>query len=140
MTSLQKKPAPLFSMMHDLRYSDLDANGHVNNATYLSLMETARWLFLSELGEQSEAILFVVAKIDVDFRRELRWPGSAHSTLDIARLGTTSFTLDQRLWQEGDEMAAAKVTMVGIDAASRRPVPLPPALRACLPAAEDKPA
>ena len=134
MSSLQTRPAPLFGMMHDLRYADLDANGHVNNGTYLSLMETARSLFLLELGEKSTAVLFVVVKIEIEFRRELRWPGSVHSSLDVARLGTTSFTLDQRIWQEGNEMAAAMVTVVGIDAASRRPVPIPPALRAALPA------
>ena len=133
MTTPQTRPAPLFGMMHDLRYADLDANGHVNNGTYLSLMETARSLFLIEIGDSSADILFVVVKIEVEFRRELNWPGAVQSSLNVARLGTTSFTLDQRLWQEGQEMAAALVTVVGINAASRRPVPLPPALRAVLP-------
>src|SRR6201995_2968078 len=57
----------------EIRWRDLDAYGHVNNGVYLTYLEEARdeWLDAA-LPERSAAWDFVVVRVAIDFRRELR--------------------------------------------------------------------
>lgn len=112
---------------HDkLRYADTDRQGHVNNAVFASFLETGRVELLYDpegpLAEAGGA--FVIARLALDLRAELRWPGVVQIGTRVARIGTSSVTLEQALYQ-GDVCAAtAETVIVHVDEATHRARPL----------------
>ena len=117
----------------EIRWSDLDAFGHVHNAVYSVYLEECRdeWLE-GALGGGESAWDFVIARVAVDFRRELRLEdGAVVVRCRLERLGTSSVTTREEI-RVGDELAAeAEAVLVprGEDGGSR---PLTPAERAAL--------
>lgn len=124
---------PLHEHEVELRWRDHDALNHVNNATFLTYLEEARLAWLGSLPAPwfDERQGPVVARIEIDFRRQLSWPGRVRIALFLERLGTSSLTLAHRLWRPEAPTATVcegRAVLVWIDRASGRPVPLPPAL------------
>jgi acyl-CoA thioester hydrolase len=114
-----------------LRWSDMDALGHVNNSEYLRYLEQARIEFLADAaaaGVPREAGL-LVARHEVDYRTPLpyrREPVDVPTWID--RMGTTSFTFGHEVAADGVVHARARTVVVCIDGESR-PTPIPMALR-----------
>jgi acyl-CoA thioester hydrolase len=81
---------------HDLRFADMDAIGHVNHGTSLSLIESSRTelLFSDEMSRAGD-LQFVLARLEIDYRRELHWPGRVKSATGVERIGATSIGLRQ---------------------------------------------
>jgi acyl-CoA thioester hydrolase len=118
-----------------LRWRDLDALNHVNNATYLTYLEEARLYWLSRLAADwnSDAARPLLVATHLNFRRQLRWPGEIVVQLFAERLGTTSLTLAYRIVDRGDGdivYCDGNCVMLWSDAATGRPVPLPVVIRA----------
>ena len=78
------------------RWSDLDAAGHVNNATYLTLMEQARVELLAEIGaaDWSEAGP-VVAEATIRYLRPITRAAPVEVTVEVAEPGRTSVQTTQ---------------------------------------------
>ena len=100
-----------------VRFRDLDPMGHVNNAVFLTYMESARTAWLLELGAASGVhdIAIIVARVEIDFRS----PAGLGEEIDVgvraARFGTKSFDLEYEL-RSGDRLLAeAKSVCVGYD-------------------------
>jgi acyl-CoA thioester hydrolase len=112
---------------HDkLRYADTDRQGHVNNAVFASFLETGRveLLYDPERPLMEPGGAFVIARLALDLRAELRWPGVVEIGTRVARVGTSSVTLEQVLYQ-GDVCAAtAETVIVHVDEATHRASPL----------------
>ncbi len=68
---------------------------------------------------------FVIARLAIDFRTELRWPGIVEIGTSVRALGRTSVTLAQVLIQGGMTAASSDSVLVLTDTTSRRPAPLP---------------
>jgi acyl-CoA thioester hydrolase len=107
----------------EIRWSDLDAFGHVHNAAYLVYLEECRdeWLesVLRETGTSSD---FVIARVAIDYRRELRLEDEAVVvTCRLERLGTSSLTTREEIHTGGDLAAEAEAVLVprGGDGRSR---------------------
>jgi acyl-CoA thioester hydrolase len=108
-----------------LRWVDVDSAGVVNNATYMSLMEQARFLYFQHLGLMADhRVPFVLAEATVKFLR----PGRLGMRVDVATgvraLGSSSFQMDYEI-RSGDEVlatATAALVFVGTDL---RPTPIP---------------
>ena len=121
--------APLFRMPIALRWRDLDAFDHVNNANFLTYLEEARirW-FASWDGEWvNEAIAPLLAAVQLNYRLPIPYPAEVAVELFAERVGTTSVTIGHRI-VSGDGAtlyADGHVVMVWIDRASGRPAPLP---------------
>ena len=118
-----------------LRWSDLDAVGHVNNAVYLTLCEQARIEALDALdatdwGETGP----VVVAASVRYLRPITTPGVARVTVTFGEPGRTSLPTTQTVALDGDDAPAAEaeITLVWVDHATGRPTPVPDALRARL--------
>jgi acyl-CoA thioester hydrolase len=113
------------------RYNDTDRQGHVNNAVFAVLCQTGRL----DLIEQDLPALerdntqFVIVNLAIDFLREMRWPGEAVIGTGVTRIGTSSIMLRQGIFFEGACAGMADSVIVLMDMASRRPAPLPDALR-----------
>ncbi|WP_159997754.1 thioesterase family protein [Roseomonas sp. 18066] len=111
-----------------IRFGDTDRLGHVNNAKYATYFETARVELMQQVLTGPESY-FVLARISIDFRAEIRELTSVDIGTAITGIGRTSFTTGQAVFQGELCAATAEGVVVLIDAATRRPIPLPEALR-----------
>ncbi|MBS0319293.1 MAG: acyl-CoA thioesterase [Proteobacteria bacterium] len=120
-----------------IRWGDMDALGHVNNTVYFRYMEQARieWLHgqteLAMYGESGP----VIVNASCTFKEALVYPGDVEVRVLLGDPGRTSVGSFYELCRDGRVVADGAARIVWIDMASRRPVDLPPALRALLPAA-----
>ncbi|QDV32896.1 acyl-CoA thioesterase [Tautonia plasticadhaerens] len=114
-----------------VRPTEIDVNGHVNNAKYVEYLEWGREDWYERLGLPYERLLglgavTVTVNLNLDFRRECRQGEALTILTRPERIGRTSFALRQEIRKPGGEVAAdAVVTLVTIDPSSRssRPVP-----------------
>jgi len=113
----------------DIRYSDLDRQGHVNNAVFATFSEIGRVAFMYDPAHPlaSEGRSFVIARLLIDFRAELFWPGTVEIGTGVVKVGRSSFSLAQGIFNEGRLVATAEATIVMVDKETRRSTPLPPA-------------
>ncbi len=114
----------------NVRFADMDRQGHVNNAVYPTYFETGRVLRIydPDHGFQVEGCTTVLARIEIDFLKELRWPGVVEIGTAIAEIRRSSYVFSQAIFSEGACAARARSTMVLIDRATRKARPLPPEL------------
>jgi acyl-CoA thioester hydrolase len=119
----------------EIRWRDVDAYGHVNNAVFLTYLEEARdeWLERA-LGAEGDAWDYVLARVEVDFRRELTLEDDrVVSRCELASLGSSSVRTREELLTLGGELAAeAQAVLVARDRESRRSRPLSEPERAAL--------
>lgn len=114
-----------------LRFSDTDLVGHVNNAVFATFFETGRVSFLYDEAEPyaPPGADFVVVRLVIDFRAELRYPGTVDIGTRVIRIGRTSFTMGQGVFRNERCYASGEATCVLIDGKTRRPIPLPEDVR-----------
>jgi acyl-CoA thioester hydrolase len=115
-----------YRLTDNVRFADLDPNQHVNNAVYATYFETGRVTLVKDksYGLMPPGLGWMLARLDIHFRAELRWPGTIELGLGLARLGRTSATFDQVVFSEGRCVASAQSVMVLVDEATRKPTPL----------------
>jgi len=115
-----------YRLSDNVRYADLDPNQHVNNAVYASYFETGRVTLMKDrsYGLMPEGLAWIMVRLDIHFRAELRWPGTIEMGLGVSRFGRTSVTFDQVVFSEGQCVASAQSVSVLIDESTRKPAPL----------------
>ena len=115
-----------YRLTDNVRFGDLDPNQHVNNAVYETYFETGRVTLMKDPrhGLLQEGLAWIMVRLDMHFRAELRWPGTIELGLGVVRLGRTSVTCEQVVFSEGRCVASATAVMVLIDEVTRKPAPL----------------
>ena len=118
-----------------VRWRDMDAMGHVNNAKYVSFLEEARvrWLLGVEGVSLSDRIVPVVAATNVNYRLPIVWPNDIVVELFVERLGNSSVTIGHRIIDQQDEgklYSDGNVVVVWMDTQTGKSAPLPEAVRA----------
>jgi acyl-CoA thioester hydrolase len=110
-----------------VRFRDLDPMGHVNNAVFLTYVESARVAFLQHLGAAPtlEDMGIIVARVEIDFRAPVRLGDEVEVTVRASRFGDKSFDLDHELLVDGNVVAEAKTVLVTYDYSKREPMPIP---------------
>lgn len=128
-------------LVQNIRFRDLDRQNHVNNAVFMTFFESGRVDLLYDPAHDLvvPGTTYVIARIAVDFRGEMRWPGDVEIGTAIARLGTSSLDLEQALFMDGMCVASAISTLVLVDETMRRPFPFPADLAARIRAAAPAP-
>jgi acyl-CoA thioester hydrolase len=104
----------------------------VYHATLLTLLDEARTQWISETLRSEVPDSYVIARIELDYRRELRKEDEAVAiAFGIERIGNTSLTLTERVRSRaGDALIAeSKTTIVLWDRTARAPRPLTSAER-----------
>jgi acyl-CoA thioester hydrolase len=119
------------------RWMDNDVYGHVNNVVYYSYFDTVVNDFLIHAGGLEPAsgeTIGVCVESLCRFRSELSFPEVIDAGLRVGKLGTSSVRYEIGLFRAGVDSPAADgyFTHVFIDRAGRRPVPIPPSIRAAL--------
>jgi len=111
----------------EIRWSDLDVYGHVNNAIYLTCLEEVRdeWLGGS-LGDPREIWNWVLARVEIDFRRALALADDvAVASCRLDRIGNSSLTTHEEVrTADGALVAEARAVLVARDRESGRSRPL----------------
>ena len=112
----------------DIRYADLDRQGHVNNAVFATFSEIGRVAFLHdpERPLAVEGTSFVVARLEIDFHEELHWPGAVEIGTGVTEIGRSSFRIAQGIFSGGRLAASVAGVLVMTDVRTRRSTPLPP--------------
>lgn len=114
-----------------VRSTEVDQIGHLNNAKYLEYMEWGRVALLEQLGYtfavlKERGVLPVVVNINVNYRKEVRMGERIKILSKPLRRGEKSFVIRHELFNEtGVLVCDADVTMVMIDAVTRRPTAMP---------------
>ena len=115
-----------YRLTDNVRFADLDPNQHVNNAVYATYFETGRVTLVKDrsFGLMPPGLGWMLVRLDIHFRAELRWPGTIEMGLGVAKFGRTSVTFDQVVFSEGRCVASAQSVTVLIDETKRKPTPL----------------
>jgi len=130
--------APAGKVLHSLRlpvrWGDMDALGHVNNAEYLRYFEQSRIAWLEGLGFHTtgEGQGPILARATVTFVKPIVYPSEIEVRLYASRLGNTSFTVASDIVNGHDaaeRFAEAEFVIVWIDYVAEKSVPVPAALR-----------
>jgi len=106
-----------------VRFRDCDAMGHVNNAVYSTYLEESR---IGVLGGLTE---FILARVEIDFRSELRMGEEVEVRTRCSRIGTKSLDLEHVLAAGDRVVAEARSVLVSYDYARGESVPVPDGLR-----------
>jgi acyl-CoA thioester hydrolase len=108
-----------------LRWSDMDAFGHVNNNKFMVLLEEARVAMMFSAAEEAGISGFrdgvVVARHEVDFLLPVVVPAETRVEVWIDRIGNSSFTFAYELIANDKLALRAKSVMVPFDVAAQRP-------------------
>ena len=142
-TSPGARPAPVprshFARFQTIatRWMDNDVYGHMNNVVHYSLFDTCVNKTLIEAGAldiHGGAVIGLVVHTQCHYFDSLAFPQTVHAGLRVDRLGGSSVRYAVGLFADDAELCAAagEFTHVYVDRATRRPVPLPEALRAAL--------
>jgi acyl-CoA thioester hydrolase len=119
------------------RWMDNDVYGHVNNVVYYSWFDTAVNAHLIEHGAldiHHGQVIGLVVETQCNYFAPLAFPQAIQAGLRVARLGTSSVRYEVGLFAEGADTCAARghFVHVYVDRITRRPVPLPLALKTVL--------
>ena len=124
---------PLFVAELSVRWRDLDAFNHVNNANYLTYLEESRLQWLSHVpGWHDQNAVPVLAASSLNYRAPIAWPAAVAVELYCERLGNSSLTIAHRIVDDADRhrlYSDGNVVLVWMNPHDGKPVPLPSAIR-----------
>jgi len=117
-----------FSLPIDVRFADLDALNHVNHAVFITYLEHARFRWWAEYldGRPFAEEGFVIARVEVDYRKPIVLGDQVRVDLRCAHVGHTSFALAYKVIRTRDEvvMAEGQTVQVMMDFGTGRPRPV----------------
>jgi acyl-CoA thioester hydrolase len=118
----------------EIRWRDLDGLRHVNNAVYATYLEIGRDAFFEEVLPEAKPWDYVLVRLALDFRRELRFEDRrVVVSCAVERVGRSSLTLREEIRTSSGELAAeCETVVVARDSESGRPRPLTDAERTVL--------
>ncbi len=119
------------------RWMDNDVYGHVNNVVYYSFFDTVINEYLIRAGGldiHEGPVIGLAVETQCRFHRPLTFPDVVDAGLRVGKLGRSSVRYEIGLFRAGDEEPAADghFVHVFVDRVSRRPIPIPPAVRSAL--------
>ncbi|MGY2896101.1 acyl-CoA thioesterase [Deinococcus sp. UYEF24] len=129
-----------------MRYSDTDMMGHINNAAYAQFLEIARMEFLAALmptgtlhaetpHPETQRLTLVLAKLELNYRREVLLSQVVEVLTLPSRVGNSSWDYAFQIVADGVVSSDGGSVQVHLDPLTRRPAPLPGLLRERLTAA-----
>lgn len=122
----------VFRVPLTLRWSDLDAFNHVNNACYLTFIEQARIEWLETMDEPWVTAAYgpVLAQTLLNYKLPIEYPASIFVELFVTKLGNSSVTLGHRIVAaDGTLHCDGHAVVVWVDRSSGKPTPLPAGVR-----------
>ncbi|MGD1996982.1 MAG: thioesterase family protein [Anaerolineae bacterium] len=131
-----------FSTTTHVRWRDLDALGHVNNAVYLTYLEQARVQYMRNLGlsfETLDDVGMILAEVTCTYHSPLSLGEQVTVWVRISDLRNSSFVFEYRMEGEDGRLAAtARSVQVCYDYQSERSLPMPERWREAITAYEPR--
>lgn len=120
-------------MPAQIRFSDVDQFGHVNNSVYFSLYDLAKTTYFKDVFGMSEwgELVVVVANINANFFQPVFFSDEVEIATAAVHLGNKSFTLLQRAVAKntGEVKCECRTIMVMYDLLTKEPMPIPQAYK-----------
>lgn len=108
------------------RYRDLDVNGHVNQAVYLSYLEQARADYWAEVvGIRHDRAPVVMVRQEIEYEAPITLDHEVTVAQRIADMGTTSFQIEYEVRADGEPAATASIVLLALDRESGEATPIP---------------
>jgi acyl-CoA thioester hydrolase len=119
-----------FSYPVEVRYADIDAQGHLNNAKFITFMEHARYKYIEQVGLWHLADGFdnlgqIVARVTCDYKRPVVLGQVVEVAVRMMRLGTKSLEMEFRFTVDGAEVALGHSVQVAYDFKTEQSIPIP---------------
>lgn len=120
-----------FCLPIEVRYGDLDPQGHVNNAKYLTYMEQARIEYIHQSGlwegDSFQDIGIILADAHITFQASIHYGQQVRVGVRVSHLGNKSMTMEYRLEdaQSGEGLASGSTTVVAYDYRAQETIPIP---------------
>ena len=113
-----------------VRFRDIDAFGHVNNAVFFSYVELARIRYLLDVLQPDtgfERMPLILARVELDFRSPIQFGEDVTVETRIDHVGRTSFAMTHRMTAgpDGRLVADVQTVLVTYDYGAARPMPVP---------------
>jgi acyl-CoA thioester hydrolase len=110
-----------------LRYADTDLQGHITNTVFAVCCQNARMELLYDPKRVPipRNTQFVIARLVLEFRAEMHWPGTVEIGTRVDRVGWSSATLTQALFVNEACVATAESVVALMDTTTRRSMQLP---------------
>jgi len=116
-----------------VRFRDVDAMGHMNNAVYFSFMEQARTEYYMKITGKRRLDEFemILASTTCNFRSAVSWGETVVVRVWPTRIGRSSFTLQYELRAKGDHrlVGDGESVQVAYDYEIGKSKPIPPSFR-----------
>ncbi|MEW6027871.1 MAG: thioesterase family protein [Chloroflexota bacterium] len=116
----------------EIRYGDLDPQGHVNNAKFVTFFEQARIQYIRHLGLFKEGQSFmdigvILADVHIAYKKPLEWGTPVKVGVRTLKIGNKSMTVEQNVVhaETGEVFAAGEVVMVAFDYRAGKSIPIP---------------
>ena len=125
----------------EVRFRDIDAFGHVNNAVTSTYVEQARVRYLHDVlaVEPVGLMPLILAMIKIDYVSPIFFRDTVDVGSRVDWIGTSSIAMSHGLWaDDGRELARASSVLVTYDYDQARPMPVPPDWRGTLAAHEGR--
>lgn len=109
----------------EVRYRDVDAVGHVNNAVYATYLEQVRIQYVEGvLGESTVDLDVAIANLTIDYERPIYLGETVTVRLRVSDVGTSSIHMEYEILADGERAATASTVMVPFDpdTGSSRPI------------------
>lgn len=123
-----------FATTENLRFADVDANGHINNGSFIELLENARVSYLKTIVRSGlPRFRLVIGRIEADFKRQMFYPGTATACARLIEAHDRKCVIGQALFDgAGHCTALQKVIMVSLNEETHRSTPFDPVVRSAL--------
>ncbi len=118
----------------EIRFRDLDAFGHVNNAVIMTYIETARLRYLVDLELRAPCggwndIPFILARLECDFKKPIFYGQRVEVGSRVIELKKSSLRIENRVEADGEVAAESYGVVVHYDYAAARSQPISPEMR-----------
>jgi acyl-CoA thioester hydrolase len=117
------------------RWADNDVYGHVNNVVFYAYFDTVINRYLIEEGGldiQLDHAIGVCVESQCTYKKSIAFPEVIHAGLRVTKLGKTSVSYEIGIFREQDLCALGSFVHVFVERVTRRPTPIPPAIREAL--------
>lgn len=119
-----------FSSDIQVRFRDIDAMGHVNNAVYATYVEQARTEYFKQVLETGlDAVPSVLASLELSYERPILLEQSVTIEIDVPEMGRSSLPMEYAVLADGERAATAESVQVFLDPETEKPRPIPDQFR-----------
>lgn len=127
-----------YSLPIEVRFADLDALGHLNNATYLTYAEQVRIVYIRDVceweGGKWDSLGMILARTEIDYQLPIAFEHQVTAYIRVSRLGGKSFDMDYLITRQSNDnapeiAARIKTIMVAYDYQQDSTIPVPDSWR-----------